>query len=82
MYSFNDIIDSMKYNSMQSFPDAFEQGDTIFPLNHYMRFLFSEACFEKAALTHGTVKYRGWQRLQKTQIPHFQDKKGEILKEK
>lgn len=77
MYLFNGILEPMKYYSMQSFPDVFEQGGS-FLLNDYLRLMISGSYFEKAALYHEILKCRGWKGLQMTQIPHFQAKKSEI----
>lgn len=47
-----------------------------------MRYTFSGARFEKAALDHEILKVRGWKGLQNTPISHSEDRETEALKEK
>lgn len=50
MYLFNGILEPMKYYSMQSFPDVFEQGGS-FLLNDYLRLMISGSILEEICST-------------------------------
>lgn len=73
MYLFSVILHFKKYNSLQIFPDVFEQKGP-FSSNHYIRLVFSGTFFEKAALSYRILKCSSWKELQRTQTPHFQDR--------